>query len=151
MVDYGITKICILACTIYSCHHMCGSRGGTGVRVPLKNHKLIGFPSNTGPDPLKTSKLPSQHSTVGHWHFAGSPIIARFWWSLEPHSPKKNLIRVEPPLTILSGSAHAPQLWCKQLHWDSFYLSLWIKQACTWPETKSLLLREATMSPKLLP
>ena len=25
---------------------------GTRVRTPLKNHKNIGFPSNTGPDPL---------------------------------------------------------------------------------------------------
>ena len=27
--------------------------GGQGVRTPLKNHKNIGFHSNTGPDPLK--------------------------------------------------------------------------------------------------
>ena len=34
-----------------------------GVRTPppLKNHKTIVFPSNTGPDPLKITKLPSQH------------------------------------------------------------------------------------------
>ena len=36
---------------------MCGSRGGQGVRTPppppLKNHKNIGFLSNTGSDPLK--------------------------------------------------------------------------------------------------
>ena len=31
-------------------------RGGQGVPTPLKNHKLIGFPSNTGPDPLKNHK-----------------------------------------------------------------------------------------------
>ena len=34
---------------------MCGSRGGggAGVRIPLlKNHKSIGFLSNSGPDPL---------------------------------------------------------------------------------------------------
>ena len=31
-----------------------------------KNHKNIEFLSNTGPDPLNFSKLPSQHSTLGH-------------------------------------------------------------------------------------
>ena len=33
---------------------------------PLKNHKNIEFLSNTGPDPQEFSKLPSQHSTLGH-------------------------------------------------------------------------------------
>ena len=33
---------------------------------PLKNHKNIGFLSNTGPDPLKITKLPSQHSMLGN-------------------------------------------------------------------------------------
>ena len=35
------------------------SQRGTGVSdpTPLKNHKLIGFPSNTCPDPLKITKL----------------------------------------------------------------------------------------------
>ena len=66
---------------------------------PLKNHKFIGFPSNTGQDPLKITKLPSQHSMVGHyWPASETPFqlrllasrkIARFWWSLEPCSPKK--------------------------------------------------------------
>ena len=31
--------------------------GGQGVRTPLKNHKNIGFRSNTGPDPLKNHKV----------------------------------------------------------------------------------------------
>ena len=37
-----------------------GYRGGTGGPDPpsLKNHKNIGFLSNTGPDPLKVTKLP---------------------------------------------------------------------------------------------
>ena len=49
-------KICI--------ENMHGSRGGGGgggggeqeVQNPLKNHKNIGFLSNTGPDPLKNLK-----------------------------------------------------------------------------------------------
>ena len=37
--------------------------GKTGVPdFPLKNHKFIGFPINTGPDLPKIAKLPSQHS-----------------------------------------------------------------------------------------
>ena len=36
---------------------MCGSRGGVGMGTegldPPKNHKNIGFLSNSGPDPLK--------------------------------------------------------------------------------------------------
>ena len=43
---------------------------GQEVRTPMKNHKNRVFPSNTGPDPLKFSKLPSQHtselSMLGH-------------------------------------------------------------------------------------
>ena len=68
---------------------MCGSRrgGGRGSGPPLENHKNIGFFSNTGPDPLKIVKLPSQLSILGHnrhasetpfkWRFAGGPKRAR--------------------------------------------------------------------------
>ena len=62
--------------------------GGQGVRTPLKIHKIIGFPSNIDPGPLKITKLPSQHSMVGHnrhasetpfqWRFAGGPMMANF-------------------------------------------------------------------------
>ena len=55
--------------------------------TPLKNHKNIGFPSSTGPDPLKITKLPSQYSMLGHhrhasetpfkWRFAGWQMMAR--------------------------------------------------------------------------
>ena len=51
-------------------------RRGQGVRTPppppppLKNHKNIEFLSNTGPDPQEFSKLPSQHSTLGHHRHA---------------------------------------------------------------------------------
>ena len=54
-------------------YNMRGSRGGgTGGLdpPPLKNHKYIGFLSNTGPDPLKITKLPSQHSMLGHHRHA---------------------------------------------------------------------------------
>ena len=68
---------------------MGGFRGGDrGSRPPLRNHKNIGFPSDIDPDPLKITKLPSQHSMVGHyrhasetpfqWRFAGGPMMAHF-------------------------------------------------------------------------
>ena len=37
---------------------------------PPENHKNIGFLRNTGPDPLKITKLPSQHSMLGHHRHA---------------------------------------------------------------------------------
>ena len=85
---------------------MCGSRGGGGGTGgpdhPLKNPKNIGFLSSTGLDPLEFTKLPSQHSMLGHyqhtsetpfkWRFAGGQIMARLKWCLDPpspHQPKK--------------------------------------------------------------
>ena len=65
---------------------MGGSRGGQGVRTPLKNHKNIGFLNNICSDTLKITKLQSQHSMLGHhqpaseapfkWCFAGGPMMA---------------------------------------------------------------------------
>ena len=62
------------------------SHAGQGSGGP-ENHKNIEYLSNTGPDPLKFSKIPSQHSTLGHhrhpsqtpfkWRFAGGPTMAR--------------------------------------------------------------------------
>ena len=47
--------------------HMCGSRGGgQGSGQPQENYKNIGFLSNTGPGRLKITKLPIQHSMLGH-------------------------------------------------------------------------------------
>ena len=46
---------------------MCGSRGHTGGPVlthPPRTHTNKGFLSNTGPDPLKITKLLSQHSII---------------------------------------------------------------------------------------
>ena len=83
----------------------------------MQNHKNIGFPSDTGPDPLKITKLSSEHSMLGHhWHasetplkwcFAGGPTMARLLWYLDcpPTHQLKNVVKVGPPLTKLSGSA----------------------------------------------
>ena len=52
--------------------------GGTG--GPEKSKKNIGFHSSTaGPDPLKITKLQSQHSMLGHlWHASETPFKWRF-------------------------------------------------------------------------
>ena len=49
--------------------------GGAGRPDSLKNHKFIGFPSNTDPDPLKITKIPSQHSM---WVIIGPPAKRHF-------------------------------------------------------------------------
>ena len=67
----------------------------------LKIKKYIGFLSNTGPNLLKTKKLPSEHSMLAHhWpipvsempfkrHFAGGPMMVRFKCYLDSLSPYK--------------------------------------------------------------
>ena len=47
-----------------------GIRGGGGPDPPLKNHKNIGFSSNTGPDPLKNR---SGEASIQCWAFIGMP------------------------------------------------------------------------------
>ena len=46
----------------------------------MKNYQnIIGVLSDTGQDPLKIIKLPSQHSMLGHHgRFDGGPMMARF-------------------------------------------------------------------------
>ena len=104
---------------------MRGSRGGQGFRTPtttLKNKKNIGLPSNIGQDPVRITKLPSQHSMFGHhrhasetpfkWRFADGPMVARLKWYLNPpHQLNKNDVKVGRPLTKLSGSAHDERLF----------------------------------------
>ena len=54
--------------------------GNRGSIFPLKNHKNKGFLSNTSPDRLeKNTKLPSQHSLLGHlWPASETPFKLRF-------------------------------------------------------------------------
>ena len=101
---------------------MRGPKGGKGQGVwntPLKNHKNIGFLSNTCPDPLKTPKATKPDSMLGHhrhasetrfkWLIVGGPMMAHLWWHLDPLSPlqlKKKVFRVGHPLIKLSESVH---------------------------------------------
>ena len=96
-------------------HARIQSGGDRGSGPPLKNHKNVGFFSNTGPDPIKFTNLPSQHSMLGrHQHasetpfkrrFAGGPMMAAFS-GLSILSPlinkrKKNLRRQSDLLALV--------------------------------------------------
>ena len=67
---------------------------GSGPPPPLKITKIIGFLSNTGPDPLKYHKVTSPAFNVGP-----SLKIARFLWNLDTlttHQLKKSLSELDP-------------------------------------------------------
>ena len=49
------------------CPHMRIQRGGQGVRTPLKNHKNLGFFSNTAPD------HPGYQDSIQCWANIGMP------------------------------------------------------------------------------
>ena len=77
---------------------MRGSRGEQGVWTPLKNHKNIGFPSNTDLDPLKDHKATKPAtSMLGHhrstskmpfkWRSAGGAMMVHLKWYSDPFSP----------------------------------------------------------------
>ena len=89
----------------------CADPRGGGSGSTMETRRAIGFLSNTGPDLMKMSKLPSQHSMLGHhrpasetpfrWRFAGGPMKAHFQWywigSSQASSAKRkqNIIRIE--------------------------------------------------------
>ena len=79
----------------------------------LKNHKSIGFLSNNGQDPLRITKLPNQHSMLGHhrpasetsgvtpWGRSWNAFMVRVFGSSLLSSAKtdnKTLARVFDPL-----------------------------------------------------
>ena len=92
---------------------MCGSRGedrGSGPPPPpMKNHKHIGFSSNTGPDPLKIAATKPAFN-LG-WSIIGAPAkrhLMAFCWRTDdgplivvlgfllPSSTKKKLSKLDP-------------------------------------------------------
>ena len=101
-------------------------RGGGGVTgapcpppPPPKNHKNIGFSSNTGPDPLKNHSYQAsiqclaiigtpakRHLMAFRWRADGCPLIVILGSCLPSSTTNKNVVKVRPPLTKLSGSAH---------------------------------------------
>ena len=92
-------------------------RGGHGVRnpPPLKNHKNIGFLSNTGPVPLKNQASIQCWSIISppaKHHLNGILLAGRCWPTfsgiliLSPSLSEEKNVRVGPPLAKLSESAH---------------------------------------------
>ena len=60
-----------------------GDRGSGPTPPPLKNHKNIGFRSNTGPNPLHITKLLSGHSMLGHHRDSSEPPFLAFCWLVD--------------------------------------------------------------------
>ena len=85
-------------------------RGSKGVRTPLKNHKNIGFLSNTGPDPLKSQSYQAsiqcwiiigtsaeRHLMAFRWRANGDPLMVLFGSSLPSSTnKKKSVVKVGP-------------------------------------------------------
>ena len=100
-----------------------GGGGGAGgpdrTPPPLKNHKYIGFLSNTGPDPLNNHSYPASIQflaiigTLEKRHFAGGPMMALLLWFLEPPSPhqlKAVFCQIGPLLMNLTDKCYPFQL-----------------------------------------
>ena len=104
--------------------------GYKGSGRPMKNLKNIGFPGNTGPDPLKITKLPSQHSILCHhlhaskmafcWRADEGRLIVVFGSSLSSSAKKKTtkkVVEVGPPLTKLLNLCLWPKNMYNHFHW----------------------------------
>ena len=73
-------------------HGSKGGGGGGGDRgTPLKNHKNIGFLSNTGPDPLKNHIATKfgRHRQASETRFDDCPLIVVFGSFLPSSTQKK--------------------------------------------------------------
>ena len=106
-------------CVIHDLRACADPEGGHRVWTPpLKNHKNIGLPSNTGLDPLKNHKASIQYraiiGTPAKRHLNGGSLVGRCWpiyrgiWILYPlinYKNKKKRYQIWTILTKLSGSA----------------------------------------------
>ena len=112
--SYLLCLSALFACLLCSCTDP-EEGGGRASGPPLKNHKNLGFLSNTCLDPLKITKLPAsiQCWAIIRVFLAGWPVDSLFLSPLitppappPPPKKKKSIVRVGPPLAKLSGSAH---------------------------------------------
>ena len=103
-------------------------RGGLGVQIPpMKNHKILGFLSNSGIGPLKNCGATGPAFNVGpslacqrkaiemafRWQADDGPLIVLFGSTyLSSAKKKKKSVKVEPPLAKFSGFMHG----CDPLH-----------------------------------
>ena len=77
--------------------------GSPSIHTPLKTHKNIGFPSNT--ENHKATKPAFNVGPSSARQRNGIKLIVAFGSSL-PSLTKIKVVKVRPPLTKLSGSAH---------------------------------------------
>ena len=92
------------------------TKGDRGSGPSLKNHKNIGFLSNTGPDPKKWQSYQASIQcrviigTPAKRHLNGVSLAGRWWpaysgiWMFPLLIKLKNVVIVGPPLTKLSRS-----------------------------------------------
>ena len=82
-----------------------GDRGSGLPPPPLKNHKTIGFLSNSGPDPLKNHAATKPAFNAGLTSARQRAVVlmmAHFKWHLDPPTPnqlkklKKKLSKLDP-------------------------------------------------------
>ena len=85
--QYGPRTDCSFTWSAYGDPEGGGGGGGRGSRPPppppLKNHKIIGFLSNTDPDPLKNHKATKPAFNVGSsssWRADDGPILVVGIW-----------------------------------------------------------------------
>ena len=75
-------------------------RGAGGPAPPLKNHKFIGFLSNTGPEPQKKHKATKPTFNIGpssaRWWADNGPLLVVFESFLPSLNEKKKLLELNP-------------------------------------------------------
>ena len=88
-----------------------------GMDPPERSQKKV-FLAILAPIPWKIAKPLGQNSMLDHhsdaseapfeWRFPGGPMMARFKWYFDNLSSHqlKNIVKVRPALTKVSGSAH---------------------------------------------
>ena len=92
--------------------HVGIQKGDRGSGPTLKNYKIIGFPSNTGPDPLKNHKATKPAFNVGpssarqrnailmafRWQADDGPFIAVFGSYMPSSTKKKKCYQIWTPV-----------------------------------------------------
>ena len=115
---YGIRK------AMKSLHMPCvepegggGGGGGQGVRTHLKNHKAIGFLTNTSPDPLKNHIATKPAANVGpsSTRHRNAILMAFRWWANDG------------PLLVVFGSSLPSSLKKKHQSWTPCGKIFWIR------------------------
>ena len=117
----------------YTTNIMCGSRGGDrGFETLLKNHKNIGFPSNTCPDPLKSH---SYQASIQCWAIIGTPAkrnLVAFRWRADDSPFIVVLGSSLPPSNKTKNKKKKKKKKKKRCHsWTLSDKTFWIR-ACTY-------------------